>query len=145
MPLSDYFSAPSDESAARVVEPEVSIDEQPYDVLWAKNLMPDYHLVPVEAALTGRSAEQVTENPRNGMVLANVEDASVVVTLSDEFTASLAAATSEQLAAAAEAWARDPDFSSTDAAGMTAFLGLLSDLARRASARNERLYCHLCL
>lgn len=46
--LSDYFSAPSDEAAARAVGIDVDLREPPYDVLQMKNLIPDYHLVPVE-------------------------------------------------------------------------------------------------
>lgn len=145
MPLSDYFSAPSDESAARVVEPDVHLGDPPYDVLWMKNLMPDYHLVPVEAFLTDRSEKEVKENPRNGMVLANVEDTVVVVTVSDELTASLAESTSDQLAKAAESWSNFADFQGTDTSGLAGFLGNLADLARRATARRERLYCHLCI
>lgn len=144
--LSDYFSAPSDEAAARAVGIDVDLREPPYDVLQMKNLIPDYHLVPVEAFLTGRSAEAVKENPRNGHLLAQVEDHQVVVvTLSDELTASLASASSERLAAAAESWSGFEDFQGTNTSGLLGFLVDLADLARRATARNERLYCYLCV
>ena len=76
------------------------------------------------------------------MVLANAEDTVVVVTLSYDFTAILAEATSELLAGSAEAWSRYWD---KDAPAAVGFLGNLADLARRASAGNERLYCHLCV
>ena len=89
MPLSDYFSAPSDKSAACAAESDVYLGNPPFDVLWMKNLMSIWHLVSVEVFLTGRSEKEVKENPRNGMVLANVEDTVVVVTVSDELTASV--------------------------------------------------------
>jgi len=110
------------------------------------NLIPDYHLVPVEAILTGRSAEAVNENPRNGQLLAQADDHQVmVVTLSDELTASLASASSGQLAEAAESWSDFEDFQGTDTSGLIGFLGDLAGLARRATARNEKLYCYLCV
>lgn len=144
--LSDYFSAPSDEAAARAVEIDIDLREPPYDVLQMKNLIPDYHLAPVEVFLTGRSAEAVKENPRNGKLLAEAEDHQVVVvTLSDELTASLAEASSERLAEAAESWSHFEDFQGTDTSGLAGFLGDLSSLARRATARNEHLYCYLCV
>jgi hypothetical protein len=143
--LSDYFSAPSDEAAARAIEIDVDLRESPYDVLQMKNLIPEYHLAPVEVFLTGRSAEAVRENPRNGMLLAQAEDQQVVVvTISDEFTASLAEASSERLAEAARSWSHFEDFQGTDTSGLIEFLGDLASLARRARARNERLYCYLC-
>jgi hypothetical protein len=144
--LSDYFSAPSDEAAARAIEMDVDLREPPYDVLQMKNLIPHYHLVPVEAFLTGRSAEVVEENPRNGQQLAGTEDQQAeVVTLSDELTASLASASSERLADAAESWSHFEDFQGTDTSGLIGFLSDLASLARRATARNERLYCLLCV
>jgi len=144
--VSDYFSAPSDEAAARAIGIDVDLREPPYDVLQMKNLIPDYHLAPVEVFLTGRSAEAVKENPRNGKLLAQAEDEQVVVvTISDEFAASLAGASSERLAEAAESWSHFEDFQGTDTSGLVGFLGDLASLARRARARNERLYCYLCV
>ena len=143
--LSDYFSAPSDEAAARAIEIDVDLREPPYDVLEMKNLIPNYHLAPVEVFLTGRSAEAVQENPRNGMLLAQAENQGVVVlTLSDEFTASLAEASSERLAEAAESWSHFEDFQGTNTSGLAEVLGDLARLARRATARNAHLYCYLC-
>lgn len=86
------------------------------------------------------------ENPRNGMLLAQAEDGQVVVVaLSDELTASLAEAGSERLAEAAESWSRFEDFQGTDTSGLAGFLSGLASLARRATARNEHLYCYLCV
>src|SRR5689334_6330268 len=142
--LSDYFSAPSDEAAARAIEIDIDLREPPYDVLQMKNLIPEYHLAPVEVFLTGRSAEAVKDNPRNGMLLAQAEDHQVVVvTVSDELTASLAEASSEQLAEAAESWSHFEDFQGTDTSGLAGFLSDLASLAQRARARNEHLYCYL--
>jgi hypothetical protein len=143
--LSDYFSAPSDEAAARAIEIDVDLRESPYEVLQLEDLIPGYHLVPVEVFLTGRSAEVVKGNPRNGMLLAQAEDGEVVVlTVSDELTASLAEASDELLAEAAESWSHFEDFQGTDTSGLAGFLGDLASLARRARARNEHLYCYLC-
>lgn len=143
--LSDYFSAPSDEAAARAIEIDV-LRERPYDVLQMKNMIPQYHLEPVEVFLTGRSAQAVRENPRYAMVLADAEDQQVVVvTLSDEFAAGLAEASSERLAEAAESWSHFEAFQGTNTSGLAGFLGDLASLARRARARNERLYCYLCV
>ena len=141
--LSDYFSAPSDEAAASVVADLLS--DTGYDVLEMNNLFPDYHLLPVEVFLTGRSTEAVKDGPRHCKLLASVDDYQVVVvTVSDELTASLAAASSEQLAEAAESWAQFEDFRGSDTSGLAGFLGDLASLARRATARNEHLYCKMC-
>jgi hypothetical protein len=143
--LSDYFSAPSDEAAARAVTDDLS--QPAYDVLETKGIFPDYHLVPVEVLLTGRSAEAVEEGPRHGRLVASVDDDQVVVvTVSDELTASLAAASGEQLAEAAGSWAQFEDFQGMNTSGLARFLTDLADLARRATARNEHLYCKIsCL
>jgi hypothetical protein len=142
--LSDYFSAPSDEAAARAVTDDLS--RPPYDVLKMRDLFPNYHLVPLEVFLTGRSAEAVKEGPRHGRLLASVDDEVVVVTVSDELTASLAAASSGLLAEAAASWSQFEDFQGKDTSDMAGFLGDLAGLARRATARKEHLYCMIsCL
>lgn len=140
--LSDYFSAPSDEEAVRAVTKVLS--ELPYDVLQTKGLIPEYHLVPVEAFLRGCSVEAVEAGSRHGKVLASVDDGQVMVmTVSDELTASLAAASSEQIADAAESWSHFEDFQGTDTSRLSVVLGDLADLARRAIARGEHLYCKI--
>jgi hypothetical protein len=144
--LSYYFSAPSDETAARAIDIDTDLDEPPYDVLQMKNLVPDHHLEPVEVFLTGRNAKAVKDNPRSGMVLAEADDdGAVVMTLSDEFTAGLAAASDGLLGEAAESWSRSGvALEGTDTPGLAVILGDLASLARRAAARNDRLYCYLC-
>lgn len=140
--LSDYFSAPTDEAAARALT-EV-LHRSAHDVVEANGLAPNYHLLPVETFLTGRSASAVKEGPRHGKVLASIDDfAVVVVTVSDELTASLAAASSERIAEAAESWSLFEDFQGADTSGLAGFLTELSGLARRALARKERLYCKI--
>ncbi|GAB3958434.1 hypothetical protein GCM10029978_003360 [Actinoallomurus acanthiterrae] len=139
--LSDYFSAPSDEAAARAVTESLSY----YDVIQMKGLFPDYHLVPLEVFLTGRSIEEIEEGPRHGRLLASVDDHQVVVvTVSDELMAGLAAAESRRLAEAAESWSRFEDFQGSDTSGLVDFLEELAGLARRATVRKEHLYCKIC-
>jgi hypothetical protein len=141
--LSDYFSAPSDEVAARAVTDVPSWPAN--DALEAKGIFPNYHLMPVEVFLTGRSAEAVEGGPRHGRLLASVDDNEVVVvTVSDELTASLAMASSEQLAEATGSWSRFEGFQGVDTSGLARFLADLAVLARRATARNEHLYCRIC-
>lgn len=138
--VSDYFSAPSDETAARAVTD--GLDQPSYDVLQTRDLLPGYHLVPVEVFLTGRSAEAVKAGPRHGRPLASVDDdAVVVVTVSDELTVGLAAAGSERLAAAAVSWSQFEHFQGKDTSGLAGFLGELAALVRRATARRQHLYC----
>lgn len=141
--LSDYFSAPSDQAAAHAVTEILSTSS--YDVIQMKGLSPNYHLVPVEVFLTGRSTEEIKESPRHGRHLASVDDHQVVVvTVSDELMASLAAASSQQLAEAAESWSRFEDFQGSDTSGLVDFLGELASLAQRATAKKEHLYCKIC-
>lgn len=138
--LSNYFSAPSDEAAAGALTGE--LPGPGYDVLPMKNLFPDYHLVPVEVFLTGRSAEAVQVGPRHAKLVASAGDYDVVVlAVSDELMEGLAAASGEQLAAAAASWSQFEDFQGTGTSGLAGFLGELADLARRATAREEHLYC----
>lgn len=141
--LSDYFSAPSDEAAARAVTEILSPSS--YDVVQTKGLAPNYHLVPVEVFLTGRGTDEIEEGPRHGRLLASVDDDQVVVvTVSDELMAGLAAAGSRQLAEAAESWSRFEGFQGSDTSGLAGFLGELAGLAQRAMAKEEHLYCRIC-
>jgi hypothetical protein len=143
--LSDYFSAPSDEAAASMVTKLLS--ESAYDVVEMNGIFPGYHLLPVEVFLSGRSAEEIRQGDHNGKLVASVDDYQVVVErVSDDLTASLAAATSERIAEAAESWLGFEDFQGSDTSGLAGFLGDLAALARRAAARKEHLYCKMsCL
>ncbi|MFG2004388.1 hypothetical protein ACGFNU_35075 [Spirillospora sp. NPDC048911] len=140
--LSDYFSAPSDEEAAHAITESLSSLFD--DVLQMNNLFPDYHLVPLEAFLTGRSTEEIEKGPRHGKLLASVDDHQVmVVTVSDELMVSLAAASPQRLVEAAESWSRFEDFQGSDTSGLVDFLRELADLARRAMTDEEHLYCKM--
>ena len=96
----------------------------------------------LEALLTGRHYDQVTEDPRWGQTLVTSEGGERLVgTVTDHLVDALARATPEDLSAVAGPWSRTEEF---DGAGdpdvLAAVLGELSDLAVSARLRGWNLY-----
>jgi hypothetical protein len=158
--LFDYFSADSDESAASAVSlpggpggpsgtdaPADLPGETPFDTVHTKGVDPLVQLGTLEALLTERDYAQIVTGPRAGRPLA-IQDRGerLVVTLTDELQAALADAEEAVLASVAEPWARTEEFSGQgDPQLLTGLLQGLAELARRARAKNERMYCWVCV
>jgi len=150
----DYFSAVSDESAASAVNlpggPGAPLadraGESSFDTVHANGVDPLVQLGALEALLTERAYEQIVAGPRAGRPLAAQDSGeSLVVTLTDELQAALAGADDEVLASAAEPWSQSDGFCGPgDAQSLTGLLRGLAELARRAQAKNERMYCWVC-
>lgn len=98
----------------------------------------------LEALLTGRTYEQVDADERNGLVVAQDEDSTAVVTLTDSVRDALASADGRELDRVVDTWLRTEEFAGYDAEdrqSVTAVLGDLAALARRARADDLHLYC----
>jgi hypothetical protein len=149
--ITDYFSAPSDEAAARVFDrpggPAQPLgDAPPLDTVESKGIDPAVMLGTLEAIITGRSWQDVFAKPGHGKALAHDDEGCLLVcAVSVELQALLAPATSGQLAAWAVPWSQTEEFRGAEPDSLTWFLDELAALARRASARDERLYCWICV
>lgn len=161
--LFDYFSAACDEAAASTIsfpggpgrsaaQPTRSgfkirrsrAPQQPvFDTVPVKGIDPLVQLGTLEALLTGQDYDQIVAGPRAGHVLANQDGGQrLVVTLTPEIQAALADADAERLASVAIPWSQTDEFwGQGDPDILAGLFGELADLARRARARNESLYC----
>jgi hypothetical protein len=166
--LFDYFSAASDEAAASVISlpggpgapppppqrrgwlrgrqasPPAVV---PFDTVSVKGIDPLVQLGTLEALFTGRDYEQIVAGARAGHVLATQDGGErLVVTLTDELQAVLAAAHDDHLAAVAEPWSQTEEFfGQGDPPALARLLHELAELARRARDKDERMYCWVCV
>ena len=116
-------------------------------VLAAAGIDPVIQMGTLEAVLTGEPYDLIARRPRAGHVLAERgQGQALVVTLTDELQAALAAAPRDQIVAAAAPWSHDEEWDGlADPEILADFLVELADLARQAGQRGERLYCWICL
>ncbi|MFC4911489.1 hypothetical protein [Actinomadura gamaensis] len=136
----EYFAANDDATAAAALElPSLGA----LGTLEAKGIEPAVQLGTLEALLTGRTYDEVTEDARHAkLVAATPECEAVVVTLSDGLTRALAAGEPEVFARVAEQWARTDEFDGeADTEGLTVLLEDFCALARQALQCGRRLYC----
>jgi hypothetical protein len=138
--LFDYFSAPSDEEAATVINRGPS---SVFDTFQTKGIDPIVMLGRLEALLTGREYLDVT----HGKTVAVEDDGErVVKALTDSISAALADADNDRLAAVAVPWSRIEEFwGHGDPKALASWLSELAALSRRARERSERLYCWICV
>ncbi|RDI19488.1 hypothetical protein DEU38_118112 [Rhodococcus sp. AG1013] len=166
--ITDYFTAPSDEVAATALDDLLDLDPDVVDaaqalyrtdpdeasrprvqsassgtpVLQAKRIEPGIALSRLEAALTGRTYEQVTAGPRRGSLVAAGEDGDAfVLTVADELRDALADLDSDAVTAAARVWIFDEAADPTEASAP--FIAALAELAAGAVARGDSIYCHM--
>ncbi|WP_089155325.1 hypothetical protein [Micromonospora sp. NBS 11-29] len=148
--LCDYFSAPTDETAAAVADvlagPRAAADPG-FEVVELKGIEPTVQLGTLEALLTGRDYDVVTRSPRWGNAVAVRHDGEVlVISLTDELHTALAAASESQLREVAVPWSETEEFWGQGEPSILAEVLIeLGVLARRATARDERLYCRVCV
>jgi hypothetical protein len=146
--LFDYFSAPSDEAAATVINrgPSVSSKDTPslpaFDTLQTTGIEPVVMLGKLEALLTGREYRDV----RHGRAVSVEDDGErAVMALTDSISAALADTDDERLVAVAVPWSKIEEFRGADPKELASWLSELAALSRRARARSERLYCWMCV
>ncbi|QLQ38057.1 hypothetical protein [Micromonospora robiginosa] len=148
--LCDYFSAPTDEAAATAADvpggPRAASDPG-FEVVELKGIEPVVQLGTLEAILTGVDYDVVTRNPRQGHAVAVRHDGEVlVISLTDELRGALADAEEGRLREVAVSWSETEEFRGlAEPAILAEALVELAGLARRATARDERLYCWVCV
>jgi hypothetical protein len=152
--LTDYFSAPSDESAASALD-RVGGPGQPgagpsplppFDTFQAKGLDPYVIVGRLEAALAGQDYRAITAGTQYGHLVAKRGAQGPWVTkISSSLQAVLSLADSDELARAAAEWSQAEEFGDASLEEMTGVLKGLSGLAGRATAKDEHLYCWVCL
>lgn len=153
--LTDYFSAPSDEAATSALDrlggparPTAgSSPLPPFDTFESKGLDPYVLMGKLEEALTGQDYWAITAAQQYGRLVAAApgDEGPWVCEVSGSLQAALARAGSDELARAAVKWAQAEEHRGVSPEGLTWVLEGLSGLARRAAAKDERLYCWVCL
>jgi hypothetical protein len=152
--LTDYFSAPSDETAASALDrvggpgqPSAgSSPLPPFDTFQAKGLDPYVIVGKLEAALTGQDYRAITADTQYGRLVAKRgAQGPWVVTVSSPLQAALSLAGSGKLARAAAEWSQAEELGGASPEEMIGVLEGLSGLARRATAKKDHLYCWVCL
>ena len=152
--LTDYFSAPSDQVAAtalgRAGGPGTAADgppaAAPFDTVQLKDIDPVVNLGTLESILTGVDYHVITANPDHGRLISQRDDHGPwVIAVSAALQAALATADSDQLAQADIPWTRTEEFRWAAPQSLLWVIEELAALARRATAKGERLYCWTCL
>ena len=139
MPITDYFLAPDDTSAAAVIDERGPVPAG-LPTVESKGLDPAVNLGFLEAFLTGHTYEEVTALPRQGAAVSDTSQLPVIVAVTDTLRDALATATDEQIPTVAARWAETEELAGTDPAGLADFIRRLADLARKAD--NQHLYCY---
>lgn len=147
--LYDYFSAPTDEEATKVlaVEGGPGAPDSGYDAVALKGIDPVVQLGALEALLTAAPYDDVIDDPRSGAMLAASEDFDqFVVTLTTALVSALAVADDETLARVAVPWSQTDEFGGTvPPEELTPVLKDLAALARRAELSGALVYCWVCV
>lgn len=145
--LLEALRAGDREALRLAMRPKVRLSDSDVLVLATKGIDPVIQMRTLEALLTGEQYDVIAGRPRAAHVVADRDQgAALVVTLTDELLAALAAAPRDQIVAAAAPWSEDEEFyGQADPEVLAGFLLELADLARQADRRGERLYCWTCL
>jgi hypothetical protein len=145
--LREALRARDREALRLAMRPKVRLSDSDVPVLATKGIDPVIQMRTLEALLTGEEYDVIAGRPRAAQVVAGRDQgAAVVVTLTDDLLAALAAAPRDQIVAAATPWSEDEEFNGqADPEALADFLLELADLARQADRRGERLYCWTCL
>lgn len=142
--LCDYFAAPNDEAAARVLDLDGGPTSAPgHPSVQLAGIEPIVTMQTLEELLTGRSEDEVMENPRQGEILADGPSGAMVVAITGELQSALAGADDETLRRVAADWATTEELDGSDPEDLIGALIDLADLARSAADRGNALYCWL--
>lgn len=142
--LCDYFAAADDDAAATVLDLEAGPTSAPgYTTVSLPGIEPMVTMQTLEELLTGRSEDEVMENPRQGEIIADGPDGSMVVAITAELQAGLVSADDDRLRQVAIDWAGTEELDGSDPDVLGDALVDLADLARTAADRGDALYCWL--
>ncbi|MFD9699969.1 hypothetical protein [Lentzea sp. NPDC059081] len=137
----DYFSAPSDEVAAEAI---ADGPLQRFPTVETKSLDPAVVMGQLEGLLTGRSWDDVREDPQWAQGLAIEHDGEVLVlAVTDGLRDALAAA--GDLDEVAVRWAGIEELDGFEPAVLAETLRDLKALAVEAVKNGEQLYCWACV
>jgi hypothetical protein len=151
--LFDYFAAPSDEVAATVVDriggPGSSAHPAApaaFRTVRAPGVDPVVLMGSLEVLLTGRSFEEILDDPTSGPVVAGHGGERAVVRLTSSLARALAECDEERIAAVAVPWSRAREFwGRGDPEALAVLLRSLASVARDAAADRQALYCWVCV
>lgn len=165
--ICDYFAAPSDESAAGVVDRDGGPAGVPAPSGWSHgvpapaaaatgsalptvaggSIDPVVVLGTVTALLTGRTFDEVlAARDRRDPVAMQDDGAEVVLRVDDVVVDALTRADPAALTAASVPWSRTDELAGiSDPESLAEFLHDLAALARGARERGEALYCWACV
>lgn len=117
------------------------------DTVSVQGIDPVVQMGTLEELLTGRTYDDIVEDPRSGHALAMRDGGErLVMTLTDGVTTALLEAGNDRLARVAASWSQTEEFlGDVDPEVISGFLRDLAGLARRANARNQQLYCWACV
>jgi len=146
-PLQEALRTRDREALRLAMRPKVRSSGSGVLVLATTGIDPVIQMSTLEALLTGEHYDVISRRPRAGHVIAERgQGQALVVTLTDELQAALAATPRDQIVAAAAPWSHDEEWHGrADPEALSYFLVELADLARQAGQRGERLYCWICL
>jgi len=118
-----------------------------FETVSVKGIDPVVQLGTLEELLTGRPYDDIVEDPRSGQEVATRNGGErLVLTLTESITTALAEAGNDRLSGVAVPWSRTEEFwGAGDPEVLASFLGDLAGLARRARARDQQLYCWVCV
>lgn len=141
-PLGRLFRRPSEQALA---VPDKST-ELVFDTVCDTGIDPVVQLGTLEELLTGVPFDDILDDDRSGKAVATRNGGErLVVTLTDGVTTALAEAPAERLSEVAVPWSQTEEFLGTGNSGvLSVVLGELAELARRARARDQQLYCWVC-
>ncbi|MCY1676876.1 hypothetical protein OVA06_19585 [Pseudarthrobacter sp. SL88] len=118
-----------------------------FDTVAGNGIDPVVQLGTLEELLTGRSFDDVMDDPRSGQALADRDGGErLVLTLTEPLSTALATASDEALERVAIPWSETEEFwNAADPALLAGFLKDLAGLARRSKASGQGLYCWVCV
>lgn len=165
--ICDYFAAPSDESAAGVVDRDGGPAGAPVPSGWSPGVAapasaaggpgfptvaggyvdPVVVLGTVTALLTGRTFDEVlADRDRRDPVAMEDDGAQVVLRVDDVVVDALTRADAAALTAVAVPWSRTDELAGiSDPESLAEFLLDVAGLARGARERGEAVYCWVCV
>ena len=151
--LFDYFAAPSDEVAATVVDriggPGSSAHAAApaaFSTVRAPGVDPVVLMGTLEQLLTGRSFEEILDDPTSGPVVARDGGARAVIRLTTSLATALAEVEDRRVGSVALLWSHTREFwGRGDPVALATLLRSLASLGREAREEGSSLYCWVCL
>lgn len=151
--LFDYFVAPSDAVAATVVDRiggpgSAAHPAAPsaFPTVRAPGIDPVVMMGTLERLLTGRSFEEILDDPVSGPVVARGDGHRAVIRLTTSLTEALAAAEDARLGGVALLWSHTREFwGRGDPEELATLLRSLVAIARVARDQEQAMYCWVCV